>query len=156
LADLDTIRQLVDMMVKNDLIELNVRDGDQEIKLRRPTPGGEIAATAFAHPPAMMRGPMPMPEVPSAKDEEAGSPEVDFAEIRSPMVGTFYASPDPDSAPYVKIGDHIGPATVVCLLEAMKVFSEIKAEVSGRIEKVLVKNGDPVEYGQALFLVRPS
>jgi acetyl-CoA carboxylase biotin carboxyl carrier protein len=157
LADIDTIRQLVDMMVKNDLIELNVRDGDQEIKLRRPNPGGEFVATAIPHPHALAMphpGAMPQPaDRGPASDEDVA---VDLSEIRSPMVGTFYSAPDPDSASYVKVGDHVGPATVVCLLEAMKVFSEIKAEVSGRIERVLVKNGDPVEFGQALFLVRPS
>jgi len=156
LADIETIRLLVDMMVKNDLIELNVRDGDQEIKLRRPTPGGDFVATAIPNPQAMTRPAMAGPDRPIEKEAVSGTvAEVDFAEIRSPMVGTFYASPDPDSPAYVKVGDHVGPATVVCLLEAMKVFSEIKAETSGRIEKVLVKNGDPVEYGQALFLVRP-
>ncbi len=71
------------------------------------------------------------------------------------MVGTFYAAPDPESSPYVQVGSQVTPGTVVCILEAMKVFSEIKAEVTGAIERVLVKDAEPVEYGQSLFLVRP-
>ncbi|MGQ9606206.1 MAG: acetyl-CoA carboxylase biotin carboxyl carrier protein, partial [Thermogutta sp.] len=76
--------------------------------------------------------------------------------IRSPMVGTFYAAPDPDSPPYVKVGDHVGPETVVGIVEAMKVFNELPAEVSGKIVAVLVENGEPVEYGQPLFKVDPA
>ena len=111
-----------------------------------------------------MPGPqaLPLPSAPvrgPAEDAEPVAGEVaavELVEIRSPMVGTFYSAADPESPPYVKVGDQVGPTTVVCLLEAMKVFSEIKAEISGQIERVLVKSGDPVEYGQALFQVRPA
>ena len=81
---------------------------------------------------------------------------VDFMEIHSPMVGTFYARPDPESPQFVQVGSRVDASTVVCILEAMKVFSEIKAETSGTIERVLVKDGEAVEYGQPLFLVRPA
>ena len=73
--------------------------------------------------------------------------------IKSPMVGTFYSAPEPDAAPFVKVGDHVGPETVVCIVEAMKVFNQIPAEVSGRIVSVLAENGAPVEFGQPLFRV---
>ncbi len=76
--------------------------------------------------------------------------------IDSPMVGTFYTSPNPDAEPFVKVGDQVTPDTVVCIIEAMKVFNEIKAECSGTIAKVLVNNGESVEFGQKLFLVKPS
>ena len=82
---------------------------------------------------------------------EAGGKGI--ALVKSPMVGTFYAAPDPDSPPFVKVGDHIGPDTVVCIVEAMKVFNQIPAEASGRIIAVLVENGAPVEFGQPLFKV---
>jgi acetyl-CoA carboxylase biotin carboxyl carrier protein len=77
-------------------------------------------------------------------------------EIKSPMVGTFYATPSPDSAPYVEIGSHVEPQTVICIIEAMKVMNEIKAENSGTVAEILVTNGQAVEYGQALFRVRPD
>ena len=79
--------------------------------------------------------------------------EAHVALIKSPMVGTFYAAPDPDSPSYVKVGDHVGPETTVCIVEAMKVFNQIPAEVAGKIQAVLVENGEPVEFGQPLFKV---
>jgi len=81
------------------------------------------------------------------------SEDEQIALIKSPIVGTFYTAPDPESSPYVKVGDHVGPETTVCIVEAMKVFNEIPAEVAGKIVAVLVENGDPVEYGQPLFKV---
>jgi acetyl-CoA carboxylase biotin carboxyl carrier protein len=76
--------------------------------------------------------------------------------IESPMVGTFYATPGPDKAPFVTVGSKVGPDTTVCLIEAMKIFNEIKAETSGTVEEVLVKSGQPVEFGQPLFRIRPN
>lgn len=152
MQEIEKIRQLVEMMVANDLVELSIRDGDQEIKLRRPTVGLEVATATPALPARMA------PTTAADDDAETNGAAISakHSEIRSPMVGTFYSAPDPDSPPYVKPGDQVGPGTVVCVLEAMKVFSEIKAEISGFIERILVKNGEAVEYGQPLFLVRPD
>ncbi len=151
----DKIRELVEMMVANELVELSIRDGDIEIHLRRPNPGGPAVHPVTVSGSAV--GPMAaaQPVVPDAvvKGEVVG---VEFHEIRSPMVGSFYSTPDPDSPPFVQVGSHVGPSTVVCILEAMKVFSEIKAETSGVVERILVKDGQAVEYGQPLFLVRPT
>ncbi|RME41960.1 MAG: acetyl-CoA carboxylase biotin carboxyl carrier protein [Planctomycetota bacterium] len=151
--DIEKIRELVDMMVEHDLLELSVRDGDIEVNLRRPgtTGNGAVpvvhASSNASAPPAQAEAGSPPPT-----DE----PEVEFLEITSPMVGTFYAAPDPESPPYVQPGSRVHPDTVVCIVEAMKVFNEIKAELSGTIEKVLVENEQAVEYGQPLFLVRPA
>ena len=142
------------MMVANDLIELSLRDGEVEVNLRRPNPNSNNAPvlhTAHAPAPATLPNPAAQPEAKMAGEVV----EVEFQEIRSPMVGTFYASPDPDSPQFVEVGSNVGPSTVVCILEAMKVFSEIKAETAGTIERVLVRDGEAVEYGQPLFLVRP-
>jgi acetyl-CoA carboxylase biotin carboxyl carrier protein len=154
LLELDRIRQLVEMMVANDLVELSLRDGEVEVNLRRPNPTSNDAPSlhavhAPAHP-AYYAPPLP----PEAK-LPGEVVEVELQEIRSPMVGTFYASPDPDSPPFVQVGSNVGPSTVVCTLEAMKVFSEIKAETAGTVERILVRDGEAVEYGQPLFLVRP-
>ena len=156
MLETDKIRELVEMMVANDLVELSLRDGDFELSLHRPNssaaysqPPVPVAHTSLAHPPAPHAGAAPE----FVKGEVV---EVEFHEIRSPMVGTFYASPDPESPPFVQVGSHVGPSTVVCILEAMKVFSEIKAETSGVIERVLARDGQAVEYGQPLFTVRPA
>ncbi len=159
MPDIEKIRQLVEMMVANDLIELSVRDGDQEITLRRPGPVATGSATIPPNPGAAAAVAGRAGEAGEADSPRAALPgevaSVDFVEVRSPMVGTFYEAPDPDSPPYVQPGSQVTPATVVCVLEAMKVFSEIKAETAGTIERILVKNAQPVEYGQPLFLVRP-
>lgn len=155
MLDTDKIRELVEMMVANDLVELSLRDGDMTLRLRRP---GATTVVTHAH------SGMPMPATSATPAQPSMAPEfvkgevvgVEFQEIRSPMVGTFYASPDPESPPFIQVGSHVGPSTIVCILEAMKVFSEIKAETSGVIDRVLVRDGQAVEYGQPLFLVRPA
>lgn len=146
------------MMVTNDLIELSLRDGDVEVNLRRPNPKtAEPVMTVVAAPPPATAAHAHNPGGPAVADAKVAGEVVDveYHEIRSPMVGTFYAAPDPDSPPFVQVGSPVGPSTVVCLLEAMKVFSEIKAETSGAIERILARDGEAVEYGQPLFLVRP-
>ncbi len=145
------------MMVANDLIELSLRDGEVEINLRRPNPNAACSHAQMSAPVHGHHSPVPVhqPNMPDVfvKGEVV---EVGFHEIRSPMVGTFYASPDPESPAFIQVGSHVGPSTVVCILEAMKVFSEIKAETTGVIERVLARDGQAVEYGQPLFLVRPA
>src|SRR5690606_12894507 len=86
----------------------------------------------------------------------AAASDANLVEIKSPMIGTFYASSSPESPPFVKVGDHIGPTSTVCIIEAMKVFNEIPAEVSGLVVQVLVENGAPVEFGQPLFKIDPG
>ena len=157
MLDIEHIRQLVDMMVANDLVELSLRDGDIEVNLRRPNPkSAEPVITTYPANPSP-QGSMTHASGTSGTEPKVAADVVDvaFHEIRSPMVGTFYAGPDPDSPAFVQVGSTVGPNTVVCLLEAMKVFSEIKAETTGTVERVLVRDGEAVEYGQTLFLVRP-
>lgn len=152
--EIDRIQKLIEMMVTNDLVELSLRDGEVEVNLRRPNPNSNdapILHTVPASSQATLAVGVAPPEA-KVPGEVVG---VALQEIRSPMVGTFYASPDPDSPQFVHVGSNVGPSTVVCVLEAMKVFSEIKAETSGTIERVLVRDGEVVEYGQPLFLVRP-
>lgn len=154
LLELDRIQQLVEMMVANDLVELSLRDGDVEINLRRPNPKSNETPNPHTGP-AIAPATQSVSTMALEAKVSGDVVEVELQEIRSPMVGTFYASPDPDSPQFVQVGSNVGPSTVVCILEAMKVFSEIKAETSGTIERILVRDGESVEYGQPLFLVRP-
>ena len=146
------IRQLLDLMTTNDLSEVHVENGDKRIVLRRG-PGGEPIVAASSLTPRASAG----AEAPASLD---GPPPADhpdaFLEIPSPMVGTFYASASPDSEPYITQGAHIADDTVICIVEAMKVMNEIKAECSGTVVEVCVKNAQPVEYGQVLFKVQPA
>lgn len=165
MVDIESIRQLIQMMVENDLVELSLRVGEEELSLRRPTvhesvqvgqaspassPSGVsagAAASATAPPAQADQG------VETTRTEQSVSDD-NLAEIISPMVGTFYSASSPDGPPYVDVGAKVNPNTVVCIIEAMKVFNEIKAEVSGTIEEIRVANQQAVEYGQPLFSVR--
>jgi acetyl-CoA carboxylase biotin carboxyl carrier protein len=146
--NLEEIRELVRLMVENNLGELDITEGENKIRLKRGA-GGEV-----------MVGPAPLapagPAVAAPTAAPAPAPASDLREIHSPMVGTFYAAPSPESDPYVGVGAAVGQDTVVCIIEAMKVMNEIKAEISGQIVEICVKNAQPVEYGQVLFKVKVS
>ena len=164
MLDINKIKQLVDMMVANDLTEIALRDGDVEVNLRRPMPPTTETMAPQANPtfspnPALGMGVHPVVSAspgatsPPAADTTA---DVELTPIHSPMVGTFYAAPDPESPPFVRVGSRVDSSAVVCIIEAMKVMNEIKAECTGTLVEVCVKNTQPVEYGQVLFRVRPS
>lgn len=148
--DLKKLRRLIELMNEHDLGEMDLRDGEVRVRLRKH---GEVVATVESRPASMAHAGThaqpPVAAAPAAKDEK-------LLVIKSPMVGTFFASPNPESPAFVKVGDRIGPETTVCIIEAMKVFNEIPAECSGQIAAVLVQNGEPVEYGQPLFKVDPK
>jgi acetyl-CoA carboxylase biotin carboxyl carrier protein len=144
--DLRRIRRLVELMNEHGLAEIDLREADVRIRLRKVHEQGVGPAPAAHLPPAVVERPHAPPAEPPPSEEH-------IQLIRSVMVGTFFAAPNPDAPPFVKVGDHVGPDTIVCIIEAMKVFNEIPAGVAGRIVAVLVQNGDPVEYGQPLFKV---
>lgn len=160
MIDIRKLKELVKLMVENDLSELDLRDEQETVVVRRSTGGQFVPMHQPAmHAPPYAHAPHAAPPTPSgapAGADESGDDDAGLIAITSPMVGTFYAAPDPGSPPFVSPGSSVSSESVVCMVEAMKVFSEIKADCSGTIERVLVKNGEPVEYGQKLFLVRPS
>ncbi len=146
--DVRKIRRLIELMKEHDLNEVDLRDGDVRVRLRK---GGE---TIVADTRPYMAAPVAAaPAAPAAAPAAAVD---NHLVIKSPMVGTFYTSPNPDAPAFVKVGDHVGADTVVCVIEAMKVFNEIPGEVVGKIVACLVQNGSPVEYGQPLFKVDPK
>ena len=149
--DIEHIKNLVELMVEHDLSKIDLREGETHILLTRGQPPVVKDVPAVVASPPATPNPLPAPATPT----EAPPPEPAQTLIRSPMVGTFYAGPDPESPSFVRVGDIIEPDTVVCLVEAMKVFNEIKAEVSGRLTKVLVNNAEAVEYDQPLFALEP-
>ncbi|MCS7303959.1 MAG: acetyl-CoA carboxylase biotin carboxyl carrier protein [Thermoguttaceae bacterium] len=152
--DLRRIHRLLRLMEKHEVQEIELRRGEVRIRIRRGG-GAAVELPAGAVPPMLPSpaagAPVPAPVGPT----EAKVSEHEYIYIKSPMVGTFYAAPSPDADPYVQPGDVVGPDTIVCIIEAMKVFNEIPAEVSGRIVAALVENGAPVEYGQPLFKLEP-
>lgn len=145
------IRRLVELMKEHDLSEIDLRQSDQRIRIRR---GSEPIVTTG--PAAGMGVGSAAPPAQPAAAPAAAAAETAYTLINSPMVGTFYTAPNPESPAFVRVGDQVHPDTTVCIIEAMKVFNEIPAECTGKIAAVLVENGDPVEYGQPLFKVDPS
>ncbi len=137
-------------MVEHGLSEIRIREGESMITLRKGPTGEPVMMTAAPQ--------MAMPSLPAAPALVAAPPAEDegLVPIRSPMVGTFYAASDPESPPFVTIGSEVDATTTVCVIEAMKVFNEIHAEVAGTVERILVHTDQAVEYGQPLMLVRPK
>ncbi len=167
MIDIRKLKELVRLMVENELSELDLEDQQETVKIRR----GRDNQTVVNHQPVIYHGSdvpsgvaaapslapvsAPVASVP-AGEAPVASTDAGLIAIESPMVGTFYSAPNPDTEAYVTVGSQVSDDTMVCLIEAMKVFNEIKAGVSGTIEQILVKNGEAVEFGQKLFLVRPS
>jgi acetyl-CoA carboxylase biotin carboxyl carrier protein len=156
-VDLKDIKAILDLMKKNSVSEFELERQDFKIRLKRGVTGPVSAAQldeTIIYAPALTGAPTAIAttgtvtaSAPSASNE---------IEVKSPMIGTFYRSPSPESASYVDVGSEVSPESVVCIIEAMKVMNEIKSEVKGVITQVLVENGKPVEFGQPLFKVRPS
>lgn len=153
MIDRKTIENLIKLMIEHDVVELDVADGEQSITLRR---GGAYAPGPMQAAPSPAVPAVPQPLNPSAEPVAGAVSAGDTTEIKSPMVGTFYCRPNPDSDPFISAGMKISETTVVCLIEAMKVFNEIKAECRGTITEILVSDGDAVEFGQPLFRVKPN
>jgi acetyl-CoA carboxylase biotin carboxyl carrier protein len=159
MPDIRKLKELVRLMVANDLTELDLRDSEEQVTLRRhnlsQAPQVVAAApVAAAGAPATATAVAEAPAGGATAADEAS--EQGLTTIESPIVGTFYSAPNPDAPPFVTVGSTVDAETVVCLVEAMKIFNEIKAECSGTIEKVVAHNSESVEFGQPLFLVRPS
>jgi acetyl-CoA carboxylase biotin carboxyl carrier protein len=156
-VELKDIKAIIDLMKKNSITEFELEEKDSKLRLKRGSNGSMPVAQSDDSPPmmsmanqaSMLSATAPMP----AAAPVANTGEID---VKSPMIGTFYRSPSPEAASYVDVGTEVGPESVVCIIEAMKVMNEIKAEVKGIVTQMLVENGKPVEFGQPLFKVRPN
>lgn len=163
------IVELIKLVSKSDLREVKIKDGDKELVIRTDKYSARQEGYSIAPPASVMpQYPVHTPAATTASSTppsddaapQTGTPEAPantgLLQIKSPMVGTFYRSSAPDKPSYVKIGDKISKGTVVCIVEAMKLFNEIESEISGTIVQVLVEDGSPVEYDQVLFVVDPA
>ncbi len=152
-VDLKDIKAIIDLMKKNSIAEFEMEKQDFKIKLKRQTgpavPQYEESPVQGYLPPVGSLG------MPTVLPPPSGGPTAGELEIKSPMIGTFYRAPSPEAANYVEVGTEVNADTVVCIIEAMKVMNEIKAEVRGVITQVLVENAKPVEFGQPMFKIRP-
>jgi len=148
--NLDEIKSILQLMEANKLVEFEYEDDGRRLKLRRAEDRIVTTAVPMAVPAALPVASAPAAS--SAPAAEAARP-ANVTEFKSPLVGTFYRSAKPDSDAFVNVGDEVGPEKVLCIIEAMKVMNEIKAEMSGVVRDVLVKNGQAVEFGEPMFLI---
>ena len=157
LMDLDEIKRILDLMRENDLAEFELEQEGVKVRLRKNSaPQWNSHAPVV---PAVAYAPLPAVATAASAGEPASSPltaaseDVDLAIIKSPIVGTFYRAPDPESKPFAEVGQMVKTGQTLCIIEAMKLLNEIESDVSGTIKAILVENGQPVEYGQPLFLI---
>ncbi|HKV95635.1 MAG TPA: acetyl-CoA carboxylase biotin carboxyl carrier protein [Candidatus Angelobacter sp.] len=159
------LKELIDFLIEKDISEFELERGDVKVRIKR---GGDSSAPMIAHAvpiaPVPIASPVAVPAAPLAPQPVSAVPpssappaavEEDLHQVKSPIVGTYYESPAPGAPPFVKPGDQVAAGQVLCIIEAMKLMNEIESDASGEIVKMLVKNGQPVEYGQALFAIRP-
>jgi len=151
--NMEEIRELADLVEEYDLTDFEFENENIRVRLSKMT-GAPVSQQAPLHAAAPSTAGQAAQKAEAESPATAESTEEDLFKITSPIVGTFYRSPGPDKDPYVKEGSSVSPETVVCIVEAMKLMNEIQAETSGEIVKVYVENGQPVEYGQALFGIR--
>jgi acetyl-CoA carboxylase biotin carboxyl carrier protein len=156
------LKELIDFLIEKDISEFELERGDVKVRIKR---GAEAAAPLITHAMPMATMPMAAPAAQVAQAGAAAPPnasaappaaaEEDLHTVKSPIVGTFYEAPGPGALPFVKPGDQVAAGQVLCIIEAMKLMNEIESDASGEVVKVLVSNGQPVEYGQPLFAIRP-
>jgi acetyl-CoA carboxylase biotin carboxyl carrier protein len=156
--DLKLIKNILDLIAESDVNEVSLEEGDFKIKVKKTDTSQQVTYTQpMAVPPAPQQAPAQSAQPQQAdatKSTGSGESQPDGDTVKSPIVGTFYEAPDPDSDAFVKVGDKVSKGDTLCIIEAMKIMNEIEAEISGTIQKVLVDDGQPVEFDQPLFIIK--
>ena len=152
--DVDGIKKLITLMNENDLCELEVEEEGRKVRLRKHEQHAPQGGMMVQMPMGMAPMQQPGAGVGEAPKAAAKPARTDLFEVKSPLVGTFYRTPKPGTPPFVEVNDKVGAEKTLCIIEAMKVMNEIKAEIEGVIEAILVNNGEPVEFNQVIFLIR--
>lgn len=149
--DLRKLKKLIDLVEESGIAELEITEGEEKVRITRTLPGVQ---PVYAAPPVQQvvaAAPAPAPAEPAAAPAEPALPEGHV--VKSPMVGTFYRAPSPGAKPFVEVGQTVNPGDTLCIIEAMKLLNEIEADRGGVIKAILVENGQPVEYGEPLFII---
>jgi len=148
--DLKLIKNILEMIAESDVNEVSLEEGDFKIKVKKQA---EVQQVAYSQPPAP-QAPAAQAQQPAEEQSSGGDDQPDGDVLKSPIVGTFYESPSPDSDPFVKVGDTVSKGDTLCIVEAMKIMNEIEAEFGGTIQKILVNDGTPVEFDQPLYIIK--
>jgi len=154
--DIRKVKKLIELLEESGLAELEITEGEESVRISRHTTGAPVQ---YAMPPMQYAAPAPLPAPAGATAGTAGSAPASSGpaghKVLSPMVGTYYEAPAPGSPNFVKIGDQVQAGDTLCIIEAMKMMNQIEADVAGKVVAALAKNGEPVEFGQALFIIEP-
>jgi acetyl-CoA carboxylase biotin carboxyl carrier protein len=148
--DIRKVKKLIELLEESGIAEIEIKEGEEAVRISR-MPTGKYATHAPA--PIMMAAPAPLPAPAAAPVDVATKPRANEHVVTAPMVGTFYAAPTPGAKAFVDIGDEVKAGQVLCIIEAMKMMNQIEADKGGRITSVMAQNGDPVEFGQPLFVI---
>jgi len=159
--DIRKVKKLIEMLEESNLNEIEIKEGEEAVKLVKsnPIPSNFISSTPAIISEPTQQSPIAKPSTPSSEEAvtQEASQTLDVIEsgnkMNSPMVGTFYSAPNPESEPFVKVGDQINEGDVLCIIEAMKMMNEVKSEFSGTVKQILVDNAEPVEFDQTLFVI---
>jgi len=152
--DIRKIKKLIELLEESGIAEIEIREGEEAVRISRMPGGGAAHQLTHAASLPLPHADMPVKSAPApAADNAAAKPKPNEHVITAPMVGTFYGSPSPGAKAFVEIGDEIKVGQVLCIIEAMKMMNQIEADKAGRITSIMARNGDPVEFGQPLFVV---
>ncbi|MEM6512441.1 MAG: acetyl-CoA carboxylase biotin carboxyl carrier protein [Pseudomonadota bacterium] len=150
--DIRKVKKLIELLDESGIAEIEITEGEESVRISRYAQGAPVTVSA----PAPAAAPAPAPAAPAAAAEAPAAPaapEEDGFEVTAPMVGSFYSASSPGAAPYVQVGDKVNEGDTLCIIEAMKMMNQIEADVSGTVKSIRVQNGEPVEYGQVLFVI---
>ena len=152
--DIRKVKKLIELLDESGISEIEITEGEESVRITRNAPGVAAPAPAYVTPAFAAPAPEASPLAPpAAAAAPAAADDSDGYEVTAPMVGTFYAASSPGSPPFVQVGDHVNEGDTLCIVEAMKMMNQIEAEVSGIVKSIRVQSGDPVEYGQILFVI---
>lgn len=153
--DIRKVKKLIELLEESGIAEIEIHEGEESVRISRQGSGQLAQATYQLPPQATQQAAAEQPSTSSTATEP--TPTVEEGNVISaPMVGTFYNSPSPDSPPFIEVGQKVSEGDIVCIIEAMKIMNQIECEVSGTISKILIENGEPVEYGQPMFVIKPD
>ena len=154
--DIRKVKKLIELLDDSGIAEIEITEGEESVRISRYAPGPAMMAPPAPAPAPVAAAPAPAPGATSFGAEAAApaeTPEEDGYEVTAPMVGTFYAASSPGAAPYVQVGDRVNEGDTLCIIEAMKMMNQIEADVSGVVKSIRLQNGEPVEFGQVMFVI---
>ena len=151
--DIRKVKKLIELLEESGISEIEISEGEESVRISRYPNPGTVSVQALQHPALAPPPPAPAPAPAAAPEAAPAPPAARGQQVTAPMVGTFYSGPAPGAKPFVEIGTEVKPGDTLCVIEAMKMMNQIESEVAGRVVSILVENGSPVEFGQALFII---